>query len=193
MRKTYHVAIVGATGAVGTELIRLLEQRGLPVDSLKLFASARSNGKILTVRGTQIPVEVLTEEGLAGVDFALFSAGASTARSFASAAAKGGATVIDNSSAFRMESDVPLVVPEINPQDAAKNRGIIANPNCTALITLMALYPLHKAFRVKRVIAASYQAVSGAGARAIAELEAQSQAHITGAEINPQVFPHPIA
>src|SRR5260370_5663633 len=173
MSKTYHLAIVGATGAVGTELIRLLEQRDFPVDSLKLFASARSNGKILTCRGTQSPVETLTEEGLAGVDFALFSAGASAARSFAPAAAKGGATVIDNSSAFRMESDVPLVVPEINPQDAAKHRGIIANPNCTALIALMALYPLHKAFRVKRVIAASYQAVSGAGARAIAELDAK--------------------
>src|SRR5258708_37446795 len=151
MRKAYHVAIVGATGAVGTELIRLLEQRGFPVDSLKLFASARSNGKILTFRGTQIPVEVLTQEGLAGVDFALFSAGASTARSFASAAAKGGATVIDNSSAFRMESDVPLVVPEINPQDAAKHRGIIANPHCTALLALMTLYPLHNAFHAKPV------------------------------------------
>jgi aspartate-semialdehyde dehydrogenase len=180
MSKTYHLAIVGATGAVGTELIRLLEQRDFPVESLKLFASARSNGKTLTFRGKQIPVESLTEDGFAGVDFALFSAGTGTARSFAPAAVKAGAVVIDNSSAFRMESDVPLVVPEINPQDAAKNRGIIANPNCTALITLMALYPLHKAFRVKRVIAASYQAVSGAGARAIAELEAE-------------VFPHPIA
>ncbi len=193
MSKTYHLAIVGATGAVGTELLRLLEQRDFPVDSLKLFASARSNGKTLRFHGTQIPVETLTEEGFAGVDFALFSAGAGTARSFAPAAVKAGAVVIDNSSAFRMESDVPLVVPEINPQDAAKHRGIIANPNCTALITLMALYPLHKAFRVKRVIAASYQAVSGAGARAIAELEAQSRAHITGEEIKPEVFPHPIA
>src|SRR3981081_28990 len=193
MSKTYHLAIVGATGAVGTELLRLLEQRDFPVDSLKLFASARSHGKTLMVHDSQIPVETLTEEGFAGVDFALFSAGTSTARSFAPAAVKAGAVVIDNSSAFRMESDVPLVVPEINPQDAAKHRGIIANPNCTALITLMALYPLHKAFRVKRVIAASYQAVSGAGARAIAELEAQSRAHITGEEIKPEVFPHPIA
>ena len=193
MSKTYHLAIVGATGAVGTELIRLLEQRDFPVDSLKLFASARSNGKLLTFRGTEIPVETLTEEGLAGVDFALFSAGASTARSFAPAAVKAGAIVIDNSSAFRMESDVPLVVPEINPQDAVKHRGIIANPNCTALIALMALYPLHKAFRVKRVIAASYQAVSGAGARAIAELDAQSRAHASGEEVKAEVFPHPIA
>jgi aspartate-semialdehyde dehydrogenase len=193
MSRTYHLAIVGATGAVGTELIRLLEQRDFPVASLKLFASTRSNGKTLTFHGEQIPVETLTEQGLAGIDFALFSAGASTARTFAPVAAKAGAVVIDNSSAFRMESEVPLVVPEINPQDAARHRGIIANPNCTALIALMALYPLHKAFRVKRVIAASYQAVSGAGARAIDELAVQTRAHLTGEKIEPNVFPHPIA
>jgi aspartate-semialdehyde dehydrogenase len=193
MSKTYHLAIVGATGAVGTELIRLLEQRDFPVSSLKLFASDRSTGKTLSFRGTPIPVEALTEEAFAGIDFALFSAGTETARIFAPIAAKAGAVVIDNSSAFRMESEVPLVVPEINPQDAAKHRGIIANPNCTALIALMALYPLHKAFRVKRVIAASYQAVSGAGARAIAELEIQSRAHVSGEKVPPEVFPHPIA
>jgi aspartate-semialdehyde dehydrogenase len=193
MSKTYHLAIVGATGAVGTELIRLLEQRDFPVSSLKLFASDRSTGKTLSFRGTPIPVEALTEEAFAGIDFALFSAGTETARIFAPIAAKAGAVVIDNSSAFRMESEVPLVVPEINPQDAAKHRGIIANPNCTALIALMALYPLHKAFRVKRVIAASYQAVSGAGARAIAELEIQSRAHVSGEKVAPEVFPHPIA
>jgi aspartate-semialdehyde dehydrogenase len=193
MSKTYHLAIVGATGAVGTELIRLLEHRDFPVASLKLFASARSQDKTLLFRGNQIPVETLTEDALVGIDFALFSAGTGTARTFAPAAAKAGAVVIDNSSAFRMESDVPLVVPEINPQDAAKHRGIIANPNCTALIALMALYPLHKAFRVKRVIAASYQAVSGAGARAINELEVQSRAHIHGEHAAAEVFPHPIA
>jgi aspartate-semialdehyde dehydrogenase len=193
MSKTYHLAIVGATGAVGTELIRLLEQRDFPVSSLKLFASVRSNGKTLSFRGTKIPVETLTEDGLVGIDFALFSAGTNTARTFAPVAAKAGAVVIDNSSAFRMESDVPLVVPEINPQDAIKHHGIIANPNCTALVALMALYPLHKAFRVKRVIAASYQAVSGAGARAIDELERQIRAHVNGEEIKAGVFPHPIA
>jgi aspartate-semialdehyde dehydrogenase len=193
MSKTYHLAIVGATGAVGTELIRLLEQRDFPVSSLKLFASDRSTGKTLSFRGTPIPVEALTEEAFTGIDFALFSAGTETARIFAPIAAKAGAVVIDNSSAFRMESEVPLVVPEINPQDAAKHRGIIANPNCTALIALMALYPLHKAFRVKRVIAASYQAVSGAGARAIAELEIQSRAHVSGEKVALEVFPHPIA
>jgi aspartate-semialdehyde dehydrogenase (peptidoglycan organisms) len=193
MSKTYHLAIVGATGAVGTELIRLLEQREFPVDSLRLFASARSSGRTLTFRGKELPVETLAEDGFVGVDLALFSAGGGTARSFAPVAVQAGAVVIDNSSAFRMESDVPLVVPEINPQDAAKHRGIIANPNCTALITMMALYPLHKAFRVKRVIAASYQAVSGAGARAIAELDRQSKAHAAGSEIKPEVFPHPIA
>ena len=193
MSKTYHLAIVGATGAVGTELIRLLEQRDFPVSSLKLFASVRSNGKTLSFRGTKIPVETLTEDRLVGIDFALFSAGTNTARTFAPVAAKAGAVVIDNSSAFRMESDVPLVVPEINPQDAIKHHGIIANPNCTALVALMALYPLHKAFRVKRVIAASYQAVSGAGARAIDELERQIRAHVNGEEIKAGVFPHPIA
>jgi aspartate-semialdehyde dehydrogenase len=193
MSKTYHLAIVGATGAVGAELIRLLEQRDFPVTGLSLFASARSNGRTLTFRGEQIPVETLTEKGLDGIDLAFFSAGTSTARTFAPVAAKAGAVVIDNSSAFRMETEVPLVVPEINPQDAARHHGIIANPNCTALIALMALYPLHKAFRVKRVIAASYQAVSGAGARAIDELDVQTKAHVTGEKIEPKVFPYPIA
>ncbi len=193
MSKTYHLAIVGATGAVGTELIRLLEQRDFPVSSLKLFASPRSTGRTLSFRGEKIPVETLTEDNLAGLDFVLFSAGSSTARTFAPIAAKAGAVVIDNSSAFRMESDVPLVVPEINPQDAVRHRGIIANPNCTALIALMALYPLHKVFRAKRVIAASYQAVSGAGARAIDELDLQTRAHVSGEKIKADVFPHQIA
>src|ERR1700731_1230687 len=193
MSKTYHLAIVGATGAVGTELIRLLEQRDFPAESLKLFASARSIGKTLTFRGTQVPVETLTEDGFAGVDFALFSAGTATARSFAPAAVKAGAVVIDNSSAFRMEADVPLVVPEINPADIQTHRGIIANPNCTTIIALMALYPLHQTFWVKRVIASSYQAVSGAGAKAIRELSLQSESFFSGEPSSVEVFPHPIA
>src|ERR1700733_12516270 len=176
MSTGFHVAIVGATGAVGAELIQLLEQREFPLRGLKLLASARSAGKAFKFKGEEIPVETLSKDSFRSVDIALFSAGASISREFASAAVSAGAVVIDNSSAFRMKQDVPLVVPEINPADIEKHRGIIANPNCTTIIALMALYPLHQVFRLKRVIAASYQAVSGAGARGIRELSLQSQA-----------------
>jgi aspartate-semialdehyde dehydrogenase len=188
-----HLAIVGATGAVGTELIQLLEQREFPVRELKLLASAKSAGKVLKFKGEEIPVEALSEHSFKGVDTALFSAGGTTSKDFAKHAVRAGAVVIDNSSAFRMEEDVPLVVPEINPADIQTHRGIIANPNCTTIVALMALFPLHQAFGVKRVIAASYQAVSGAGAKAIHELSLQSESFFSGAPSGVKVFPHRIA
>jgi aspartate-semialdehyde dehydrogenase len=193
MSTGFHVAIVGATGAVGAELIQLLEQREFPLRGLKLLASAKSAGKTFKFKGEEIPIETLSKDSFRSVDIALFSAGASISREFAPAAVSAGAVVIDNSSAFRMEQDVPLVVPEINPADIQKHRGIIANPNCTTIIALMALYPLHKVFRVKRVIASSYQAVSGAGAKAIRELSLQSKAFFSGEAAEAEVFPYPIA
>jgi aspartate-semialdehyde dehydrogenase len=193
MSTGFHVAIVGATGAVGAELIQLLEQREFPLRGLKLLASHKSAGKKLKFKGEEIAVEPLSKDSFKSVDIALFSAGAGTSREYAAPAVNAGSVVIDNSSAFRMESEVPLVVPEINPADIQKHRGIIANPNCTTIIALMALFPLHKAFRVKRVIASSYQAVSGAGAKAIHELETQSKSFFSGEPVTPSVFPHPIA
>jgi aspartate-semialdehyde dehydrogenase len=193
MANGLNLAIAGATGAVGAELIKLLEEGDLPVDKLKLLASARSAGKQLKFHGESLPVEELKHNSFVGVDLAFFSAGAGISREFAPAAVKQGAIVVDNSSAFRMDPQVPLVIPEINPEDAAAHRGTIAVPNCTTIVALMALYPLHKAFHVNRVIAASYQAVSGAGAKAIAELTSQTQAHLAGEPIQGNVFPHPIA
>jgi aspartate-semialdehyde dehydrogenase len=159
-----HIAIVGATGAVGIEMLRCLERRNFPVGQLTLLASARSAGKKLTFRGKEHTIKELTADAFAGVDIALFSAGGGISRDFAPHAVKAGAVVVDNSSAFRMDDSVPLVVPEINAADAKNHRGIIANPNCSTAIALMALYPLHQAFGVKRVFASTYQAVSGTGA-----------------------------
>jgi aspartate-semialdehyde dehydrogenase len=193
MSTGFHVAIVGATGAVGAELIQLLEQREFPLRGLKLLASSKSAGKAVKFKGEEIAIETLSHDSFRSVDIALFSAGAATSREYAQNAVSAGAVVIDNSSAFRMELEVPLVVPEINPADIQKHRGIIANPNCTTIIALMALFPLHQVFRLKRVIAASYQAVSGAGARAIRELSLQSQAFFSGESVTPEIFPHPIA
>ncbi len=193
MSRNLHVAIVGATGAVGIEMIKVLERRSFPVAQLTLLASARSAGKRLPFRGEELPVQELREDSFAGVDVALFSAGAGISREFAPHANQAGAVVVDNSSAFRMDEHVPLVIPEINGDDIAKNRGIIANPNCTTAITLMALWPLHKIFRVKRLIAASYQAVSGTGAQAIEELRTQVQALAAGHEPVHSVYPHQIA
>lgn len=189
-----HVAIVGATGAVGEEMLLCLEQRKFPVGKLTLLASARSAGKKIAFRGEEIVVQELTHDSFAGVDIALFSAGGGISLEFGPSAAAAGAVVIDNSSAFRMDDQVPLVVPEINPE-AAKNRprGIIANPNCTTIISLMALAPLHEAFGLKSVIASSYQAVSGSGAQGILELEEQVQAIATGQPFTPRVYPRQIA
>src|SRR5579864_3673655 len=173
MNRNPHVAIVGATGAVGIEMIKTLEKRNFPVGKLTLLASARSVGKKLKFRGQDVAVKELTRDSFAGIDIALFSAGGGISKEFAPIAAKAGCVVIDNSSAFRMDDSVPLVVPEINPGDVKKHHGIIANPNCTTAVALMALYPLHQAFGVIRIFASSYQAVSGTGAKAIEELERQ--------------------
>jgi aspartate-semialdehyde dehydrogenase len=193
MSQKLHVAIVGATGAVGIELLKLLAKRNFPVGQLTLLASARSAGKTLPFAGETLTVQELTEESFKGVDVALFSAGGSISKKYAPIAVQSGAVVVDNSSAFRMETEVPLVVPEINGADIKKHRGIIANPNCTTAITLMALHPLHQEFRVRRIIASSYQAVSGTGAQAIVELERQVAAINAGQPVEKKVYPHQIA
>jgi aspartate-semialdehyde dehydrogenase len=193
MNQNPHVAVVGATGAVGAEMIKTLEKRNFPVGKLTLLASARSVGKKLKFRGKDITVKELTKDCFSGIDIALFSAGGSISKEFAPVAAKAGCVVIDNSSAFRMDDHVPLVVPEVNGSDVKWHKGIIANPNCTTAITLMALYPLHKAFNCKRIFASSYQAVSGTGAKAIAELERQVDQIVKGQPVTREVYPHQIA
>jgi len=193
MNPNPHVAVVGATGAVGIEMIKTLEKRQFPVGRLTLLASARSVGKKLKFNGQDVTVTELTKDSFAGIDIALFSAGGSISKEFAPIAAKAGCVVIDNSSAFRMDPAVPLVVPEINAADAKNHRGIIANPNCTTAITLIALYPLHQAFGVKRIFASSYQAVSGTGAKAIEELERQVGEVVAGKPVTKEVYPHQIA
>ena len=172
------VAIVGATGAVGSELIACLEQRHFPLSRLRLFASTRSVGRALLFQGEGVKVEELTEDSFPGVDLALFSAGGATSRRFVPIAVRQGAVVVDNSSAFRMEPGVPLVVPEVNGEEASRHLGIIANPNCVAIIAVMALWPLHRHARIRRVIAATYQAASGAGAAAMQELRASTAAYL---------------
>jgi aspartate-semialdehyde dehydrogenase len=193
MNRNPHVAIVGATGAVGIEMIKTLEKRQFPLGKLTLLASARSVGKNLKFMGQEIAVTELTKDSFKGIDIALFSAGGGISKEFAPIAAKAGCVVVDNSSAFRMEDSVPLVVPEINAADVKWHKGIIANPNCTTAITLMALYPLHKAFGVKRIFASSYQAVSGTGAKAIEELERQVEQIVTKKPVTMEVYPHQIA
>ena len=188
-----HVAVVGATGAVGIEMIKTLEKRAFPVGKLTLLASARSAGKKLKFRGQDIAVKELTKDSFNGIDIALFSAGGSISKEFAPIAAKAGCVVVDNSSAFRMDDAVPLVIPEINASDVKWHKGIIANPNCTTAITLMALYPLHKAFGCKRIFASSYQAVSGTGAKAIEELKRQVGEIVAGRPVTKEVYPHQIA
>ena len=193
MNRNPHVAVVGATGAVGVEMIKTLEKRHFPVGKLTLLASVRSVGKKLKFRGEEITVTELTKDSFAGIDIALFSAGGSISKEFAPIAAKAGCVVVDNSSYFRMDDSVPLVVPEINAADVKKHQGIIANPNCTTAITLMALYPLHQVFGVKRIFASSYQAVSGTGAKAIEELERQVSEIVSGKPVTKEVYPHQIA
>ncbi|MCS6950122.1 MAG: aspartate-semialdehyde dehydrogenase [bacterium] len=193
MSSGYHVAIVGATGAVGTEFLRVLERRRFPVASLRLLASERSEGKQLTFMGDSLTVQRLTEDSFEGVQIAFFSAGASRSRQFAPAAVRAGAVVIDNSSAFRMDPQVPLVVPEINLDDAREHRGIIANPNCSTIIMLMAVAPLHRLSPVRRIVVSTYQAASGAGAQAMQELLDQTAAVLEGKEVTPRVLPHQIA
>jgi aspartate-semialdehyde dehydrogenase len=193
MNRTPHVAVVGATGAVGVEMIKTLERRKFPVSQLTLLASARSVGKTLKFRGTEIDVKELKKDAFSGIDIALFSAGGSISKEYAPLAAKAGCVVVDNSSAFRMDESTPLVIPEINPGDLKNHQGIIANPNCTTAVTLMALYPLHQAFFVKRIFASSYQAVSGTGAKAIEELTRQVDEIVSGKPVTKEVYPHQIA
>src|SRR5712691_573740 len=193
MNHNPHVAVVGATGAVGIEMIKTLEKRNFPVGKLTLLASARSAGKKLKFRGEDITVRELTKDSFSGIDIALFSAGGGISKEFAPVAAKAGAVVIDNSSAFRMDDKVPLVIPEINGADVKLHQGIIANPNCTTAVALMALYPLHQAFFVKRIFASSYQAVSGTGAKAIEELKRQIEQIVRGQPVTREVYPHQIA
>jgi aspartate-semialdehyde dehydrogenase len=193
MNKKPHVAVVGATGAVGLEMIKTLEKRNFPVSKLTLLASARSVGKKLKFRGEDVTVEELTKDSFGGIDIALFSAGGGISKEFAPIAVRAGCVVVDNSSAFRMDEAVPLVVPEINASDVKSHKGIIANPNCTTAITLMALYPLHRAFSCKRIFASSYQAVSGTGAKAIEELKRQVDQLVHGQPATREVYPHQIA
>lgn len=184
------VAIVGATGAVGAEFVGCLTKRNFPVERLKALASARSAGKTLDFRGDRIVVEELTENSFAGVDIALFSAGASASRRFAPSAVKAGAVVVDNSSAFRMADDVPLVIPEINARRIGEHKGIIANPNCSAITALVPLWPIHKKNHIRRVIISTYQAASGAGAAAMRELEDSTRAYLEDNPFEPKVLPH---
>ena len=188
----YKVAVVGATGAVGTEMIKVLEQRNFPVSELKLFASSRSTGKKLGFKGEQIAVGELTQNSFKGIEIALFSAGASRSKEFAPYAVLAETVVIDNSSAFRMEKDVPLVVPEVNPQDIKWHKGIIANPNCSTIQMVVALKPLHDLAKIKRIVVTTYQSVSGTGSKAMRELESQTKAYGTGDKIPVEVYPHQI-
>jgi len=193
MTKSYHIAIVGATGAVGAELLRVLERRNFPVASLRAISSARSIGKSVRFHDELIPVQELAEHSFDKIDIAFFSAGGEVSRKFVPVARLAGAIAVDNSSVFRMDSDVPLVIPEINAADAYNHSGVIANPNCTTAIALMAIYPLHRAFGVRRVFAASYQAVSGSGARAIDELREQVKNALQDRQLVAEVYAHPIA
>jgi len=191
--KKCNVAIVGATGLVGQEFIKVLGQRNFPMSSLQLFASDRSAGRRLTVDDEEIEVMETTPQSFDEVDIALFSAGAEISHHFAPIAAQSGAVVIDNSAAFRMEPDVPLVVPEVNAEDIKNHKGIIANPNCSTIQLVVALYPLHKVNPIKRFIVDSYQAVSGTGAAALEELSEQARAVLEGRSVVPHVYPHQIA
>ncbi len=192
-QRLFNIAIVGATGAVGVELMACLERRNFPVRSLKLLASPRSAGRTYQFQGRQVAVEALTADSFTGVDIALFSAGASISREFAPIAAAKGCVVVDNSSAFRMQPEIPLVVPEVNGALLGEQPRIVANPNCVAAIAVMALQPLHANTPIQRVIGATYQSASGAGAAAMAELEQSTAAYLAGEAYEPKVLPHPYA
>ncbi len=191
--KAYNVAVVGATGAVGHEMISILEQRDFPVNELRLLASERSAGEKLSFRRHNVTVQQLTEHSFEGIDIGLFSAGASVSKTFAPHAVNAGVIVIDNTSAFRMESDIPLVVPEVNPHAVDRHHGIISNPNCSTIQMVVALKPLHDAARIQRVVVSTYQSVSGTGRKAILELETQTRHIFNQRDILCQVYPHQIA
>jgi aspartate-semialdehyde dehydrogenase len=188
-----NVAIAGVTGAVGQEFIKILEQRDFPVKSIKMLASSRSVGKTQKFKGKDYPVEELTENSFKGVEIALFSAGASRSRQFAAAAVKTGAVVVDNSSAFRMDPEIPLVIPEVNPEDIKKHNGIIANPNCSTIIANVPIWPLHKANPIKRMVVSTYQAVSGAGQAGMTELFNQTKEILEGKKPTMNKFKYQIA
>ena len=193
--RSYNVAVVGATGAVGNEMISILEERKFPVKTLTLLASERSLGKELEFNGRKHPVKVLGEHSFEGIEIGLFSAGGSISQKFAPIAAAAGCVVIDNTSAFRYEPDIPLVVPEVNPEKIAeyKNRGIIANPNCSTIQMVVALKPIHDAARIKRVVVSTYQSVSGTGKKAMEELADQTRAIMSFQDPVARVYPHQIA
>ncbi|MGA0199054.1 MAG: aspartate-semialdehyde dehydrogenase [Prochlorotrichaceae cyanobacterium] len=193
MSSSCRVAILGATGAVGTELLSLLAERSFPLSHLKLLASERSAGKSLTFKGESLPITAVSAESFQGVDIVLASAGGSTSRQWAKAIVEAGAVMIDNSSAFRMDPQVPLVIPEINPAAAKQHQGIIANPNCSTILMNMAVWPLHQVSPAQRIVVSTYQSASGAGARAMAELEQQSREVLAGQPPRPEVLPYPIA
>jgi len=191
--KEYNVAIVGATGLVGHEFIKILVQRSFPMSSVRLLASDRSAGRKLSVGDREVEVEETTHDSFWGVDIALFSAGAEQSRYFSPIAAREGAVVVDNSSAFRMDKTVPLVIPEVNPEDIKWHKGIIANPNCSTIQMVVALYPLHRVNPIKRIVVDTYQAVSGTGSAAVEELRAQARQVLEGQSTIPHVYPHQIA
>ncbi len=193
MAKKYRVAVVGATGMVGQTMIEILTEREFPMEELKLLASARSRGLRVTVGGTEYTVEEALPHSFEGIDFAFFSAGGAVSKELAREAVRRGAVVIDNSSAFRMEEDVPLVIPEVNPEAVREHRGIIANPNCSTIQTVVALQPLQQAAGLKRVVAATYQAISGAGKKAVDELMEQCRAHLVGEKGTVQHIAHQLA
>ncbi len=193
MSKNYNVAILGATGAVGTELLALLEERNFPLGKLKLLASERSAGQSIKFAGEELIIEAVTESSFDDVDIVLASAGGSISKKWLPIATKAGAISIDNSSAFRMHPDVPLIVPEVNPEAAAYHKGIIANPNCTTILMAVAIYPLHQVQPIQRIVAATYQSASGAGARAMEEVKIQSQAILNGEPAIPEILPYPLA
>jgi aspartate-semialdehyde dehydrogenase len=193
MSKTPVVAVVGATGAVGAEFMDCLTKRNFPVSELRLLASARSAGKTARFNGKDVVIQELTEDSFKGVHIAMFSAGGSISKKYAPHAVKAGAVVVDNSSAFRMNADVPLVIPEINAQEIAKHNGIIANPNCSCIVAITPLWPIHKINRINRLIVSTYQAASGAGAAAMEELRESTRAYLEGREYKNTVLPHPYA
>jgi aspartate-semialdehyde dehydrogenase len=193
LSKSVRVAILGATGAVGTEFLELLASRQFPLASLKLLSSERSAGKIIPFKGENLPVEAVNDQSFRDVDLVLASAGGSTSKTWAKRIVAGGAVMVDNSSAFRMDSQVPLIVPEINPQTAAQHQGIIANPNCTTILMAVAIYPLHRVQPIRRIVVATYQSASGAGARAMEEVKVQSQAILNNQAPRAEILPYPLA
>ena len=193
MSKKVNVAILGATGAVGKELLALLAERQFPLDNLKLLASARSAGSQIEFGGKKLTVEEVTDDSFTNIDILLASAGGATSKAWARKATAAGAVVIDNSSAFRMDDSVPLVVPEINPEAAAQHQGIIANPNCTTILMGVAIYPLHQIQPIQRIVVSTYQSASGAGARAMEEVKNQAKAILAGESPQPEILPYPLA